>query len=248
VAELTLQDRVALVTGASGGIGTAMAWRLAQAGARVGVGYGSNRDAARQIVHRIEAAGGTAAAVSADLREPGAADELVDATEEALGPVDLLVANAGLIRPMQIDEIGPDEFDEIMAVNLRAPFLLARRVVPGMRDRGYGRVLFTSSVAAFTGGLVGPHYAASKAGLHAIVHYLARRLAPHGVTVNAIAPALIKDTGDLSKLGDVAALSTKVPVGRLGTPAEVADMALAMLRNAYLTNQVVLLDGGMHPR
>jgi 3-oxoacyl-[acyl-carrier protein] reductase len=248
VTELTLKDKVALVTGASGGIGTAMAWRLAQAGAHVGVGNGSNRDAARQIVHRIEAAGGRAAAVGADLREPGAPDELVDATEEALGPVDVLVANAGLIRPQQIDEIGADEFDEIMAVNLRAPFLLARRVVPGMRDRGYGRVLFTSSVAAFTGGLVGPHYAASKAGLHAIVHYLARRLAPHGVTVNAIAPALIKDTGDLSKLGDVAALSSKVPVGRLGTPAEVADMALAMLRNAYLTNQVVLLDGGMHPR
>jgi 3-oxoacyl-[acyl-carrier protein] reductase len=134
-----------------------------------------------------------------------------------------------------------------MFVNLRAPFLLARRVVPGMQERGFGRLLFTSSVAAFTGGLVGPHYAASKAGLHAIVHYLARRLAPDGVTVNAIAPALIRDTGDLSELGDVEELARKVPVGRLGTPAEVADMALAMLRNAYMTNQVVLLDGGMHP-
>jgi 3-oxoacyl-[acyl-carrier protein] reductase len=225
-----------------------VAWRLHQAGAAVAVGYGTNRDAARQIVRRIEAGGGRAAAVTADLRSPDGPDELVDATIEALGDVDLLVANAGLIRPQQIDEIDAAAFDEIMAVNLRAPFLLARRVVPGMRSRGFGRVLFTSSVAAFTGGLVGPHYAASKAGLHAIVHYLAGRLASDGVTVNAIAPALIKDTGDLSALGDVESLARKVPVGRLGTPAEVADMALAMLRNAYMTNQVVLLDGGMYPR
>jgi 3-oxoacyl-[acyl-carrier protein] reductase len=199
-------------------------------------------------VRRIEAAGGRAEAVSADLREADSADELVDATEEALGPVDLLIANAGLIHPQQIDDIDAAAFDEVMFVNLRAPFLLARRVIPGMRERSYGRVLFTSSVAAFTGGLVGPHYAASKAGLHAIVHYLARRLASDGVTVNAIAPALIRDTGDLSELGDIEELARKVPVGRLGTPAEVADMAIAMLRNAYMTNQVVLLDGGMHPR
>jgi 3-oxoacyl-[acyl-carrier protein] reductase len=199
-------------------------------------------------VRRIEAAGGRAAAVCADLSEAGAADELVDACEEALGPVDLLIANAGLIRPQQIDDIDADAFDEVMSVNLRAPFLLARRVVPGMRERGFGRVLFTSSVAAFTGGLVGPHYAASKAGLHAVVHYLARRVAADGVTVNAIAPALIRDTGDLSDLGSVDELAAKVPVGRLGTPAEVADMALAMLRNGYLTNQVISLDGGMHPR
>ena len=125
----------------------------------------------------------------------------------------------GLIRPQQIDEIDAAAFDEVMFVNLRAPFLLARRVVPGMQERGFGRVLFTSSVAAFTGGLVGPHYAASKAGLHAIVHYLARRLAADGVTVNAIAPALIRDTGDLSSLGDVDALareSARRPPGDSG--------------------------------
>ncbi|MEA2481247.1 MAG: 3-oxoacyl-[acyl-carrier protein] reductase [Thermoleophilaceae bacterium] len=244
----SLQDRVALVTGASGGIGTAVAWRLAQHGAAVACHYGSNADAAHQVARRIRASGGRASALGADLRDPAAPDELIDAVERDLGPVDALVANAGIVRPLELAEIGHEEFDELMAVNLRAPFMLARRVVPGMRERGFGRVLFTSSVAAFTGGLVGPHYAASKAGLHAIVHYLARRVAPDGVTVNAIAPALIRDTGDLSKLGDVQELARNVPVGRLGTPAEVADMALAMLRNAYLTNQVVLLDGGMHPR
>jgi 3-oxoacyl-[acyl-carrier protein] reductase len=115
-----------------------------------------------------------------------------------------------------------------------------------MRARGFGRVLFLSSVAAFTGGIVGPHYAASKAGLHGLTHFLATRVAGEGVTVNAIAPALITETGMLH--GEPDELRAHVPVGRLGQPAEVADLALAMLRNAYLTNQVVSLDGGMHPR
>jgi 3-oxoacyl-[acyl-carrier protein] reductase len=133
-----------------------------------------------------------------------------------------------------------------VAVNLRAPFLLARRCVPGMRERGFGRILLLSSVAALTGGVVGPQYAASKAGLHGLLHFMASREAGHGITVNAIAPALIEDTAMLP--GDPGDLASRIPVGRLGTPAEVADLALAMLRNGYLTNQVVSIDGGMHPR
>jgi 3-oxoacyl-[acyl-carrier protein] reductase len=115
-----------------------------------------------------------------------------------------------------------------------------------MRERGYGRILFTSSVAAFTGGVVGPHYAASKAGLHGLTHFLASRVAADGVTVNAIAPALIEDTGMLP--GDPGELAKMIPAGRLGRPEEVADLMLAILRNGYMTNQVVGLDGGMHPR
>ncbi len=134
----------------------------------------------------------------------------------------------------------------MLAINLRAPFLLAQKTVPGMRARGFGRILFVSSVAAFTGGIVGPHYAASKAGLHGVTHFLAARVAGDGVTVNAIAPALITGTGMLP--GEPDELRTRVPVGRLGQPDEVADLALAMLRNPYLTNQVVSVDGGMYPR
>jgi 3-oxoacyl-[acyl-carrier protein] reductase len=103
----------------------------------------------------------------------------------------------------------------------------------------------TSSVAAVTGGNVGPHNAASKAGLHGLVHFLAARSAADGVTVNAIAPALIEDTGMLP--GDPGDLAGRIPVGRLGTPDEVADLALAMLANGYLTSKVILIDGGMHP-
>jgi 3-oxoacyl-[acyl-carrier protein] reductase len=114
-----------------------------------------------------------------------------------------------------------------------------------MRERGFGRILFTSSVAGLTGGIIGPHYASSKAGLHGLTHFLASRVAADGVTVNAIAPALIEQTAMLP--GDPSELARRVPVGRLGTPSEVADLALAIMRNGYMTNQVVSLDGGIHP-
>ena len=144
-----------------------------------------------------------------------------------------------------LETIAVEDFDETLSVNLRAPFLLAQRLVPGMAKRGFGRVLFMSSVAAFTGGLVGPHYAASKAGLHGLTHSLATRYAKAGVTVNAIAPALITETGMVPVEDED--LRHHVPIGRLGRPAEVADLALAVLRNPYLTNQVISIDGGVYP-
>ena len=241
-----LRGRVALVTGGSGGIGRAIAARLAADGAAVAVAYGRQEGPARQVAGEIAAVGGQAVAVAADLRDPAAPGALADAVERALGPVDVLVSNAGLGRVQSLDEISSADFDEMIAVNLRAPFLLAQHLVPGMALRNFGRVLFISSAAAFTGGIVGPHYAASKAGLHGLTHFLAARLAPSGVTVNALAPALITDTGMLP--GEPGELAGRVPVGRLGQPDEVADLALAMLRNAYLTNQVISLDGGMYPR
>jgi 3-oxoacyl-[acyl-carrier protein] reductase len=237
---------VALVTGASGGIGRPLSILLGAAGAPVALHYASRRAEAESAAAEIAAAGGRAAAFGADLREPGAPDRLVDAVEAELGPVDVLVANAGLSRPASWEEVDAAAFDETIAINLRAPFLLARRTIPTMSEHGFGRVLFMSSVAGLTGGIVGPHYAASKAGLHGLTHYLARRSAGEGVTVNALAPALIEDTGMLP--GDPGALATMIPVGRLGKPEEVADLALAILRNGYMTNQVVSLDGGMHPR
>jgi 3-oxoacyl-[acyl-carrier protein] reductase len=238
----SFEGRVALVTGASGGIGRALARRLGEAGATVALHYGARAGPAEELAAALP----RAATFGADLRDPDAPDRLVDAVEDRLGAVDVLVANHGLGRRATLDEVDAASFDETLAVNLRAPFLLARRLMPGMVARGFGRVLFMSSVAALTGGVIGPHYAASKAGLHGLTHYLARRVAADGVTVNALAPALIEATGMLP--GDPGELAASVPVGRLGRPEEVADLALAMLRNAYLTSQVVSLDGGMHPR
>jgi 3-oxoacyl-[acyl-carrier protein] reductase len=242
----TLSGRAALITGASGGIGQALARRLAADGVAVALGYGRNAQPARSLAAEIVTAGGRAVALGADLRRPEAPGELVQAAEDALGRVDVLVSNAGLGHMQPLEDISSGDFDEMIAVNLRAPFLLAQRAVPPMRERGYGRVLFISSVAAFTGGVVGPHYAASKAGLHGLTHFLAARLAPSGVTVNALAPALVAETGMLP--GDPRQLREQVPVGRLGQPAEVADLAVAILRNPYLTNQVISVDGGIYPR
>jgi 3-oxoacyl-[acyl-carrier protein] reductase len=240
-----LRDRVALVTGGSGGIGQAVALALAAEGVAVAVSYSSQPDAAEKVVTQITSLGGRAVALRADLRTAEAPGELVTATEDALGPIDLLVSNAGMGRRRSLEEISAAEFDETMAVNLRAPFLLAQRVLPGMAERRFGRALFVSSVAAFTGGIVGPHYASSKAGLHGLIHFLASRFAADGITVNGLAPALITGTGMLP--GEPAELAQRIPVGRLGRPAEVADLALAILRNAYVTNQVVSVDGGSYP-
>lgn len=244
--ESALRGRVALVTGASGGIGQALVRRLAAGGAAVALGYGGNAEPAERLAAEITGSGGRAVAIGADLRSPEAPGELVDAAEAALGPIDVLVNNAGAGRQLQFEEVRIEDFDDAVAVNLRAPFLLTRRTAPGMRERGFGRVLFISSVAAFTGGIIGPHYAASKAGLHGLTHFFAGRLAAFGVTVNTIAPALIADTSILA--GDPEDLRKLIPVGRLGRPDEVADLALAVLRNPYITNQVISVDGGTYPR
>jgi 3-oxoacyl-[acyl-carrier protein] reductase len=175
-----LSGRVALVTGGSGGIGAALCRRLAREDAAVAVGYGQRAQPAVDLAADIESAGGHAAAFGADLADPDAPGRLVDDVEATLGPVDLLIANHGIGRQVEYEDVDAAHFDRTMAINLRAPFLLARRVLPGMRRRGFGRILFMSSVAAFRGGIIGPDYAASKAGLHGMVHFLAGRVAVDG--------------------------------------------------------------------
>jgi 3-oxoacyl-[acyl-carrier protein] reductase len=245
-----LHDRVALVTGGSGGIGGALAVALAGAGAHVSVTYHGHREQAESAAERVRAAGRRALVLAADLADPAATEDAVRRTEAELGPVDVLVANAGTGRQLSWDdpELDLETWDHTQAVNLRAPWLLTRAALPGMVRRGFGRVLFVSSVAAFNGGVVGPHYASSKAGLHGLMHHLAGRVAGSGVTVNTIAPALIAGTRMLpADPNDPDALPMPIPVGRLGDPEDVARMSLAMLTNPYLTNKVIGLDGGLYP-
>lgn len=135
----------------------------------------------------------------------------------------------------------------MLAINLRAPFLLGRRLAPSMAEAGFGRIVFISSIAAYTGGLIGAHYAASKAGLHGLAHSLAKETAGRGVTVNLIAPALIETDMVPADPALRAALAQHTPVGRLGDSEEVADMVAAVVRNGYMTGQSILLDGGRHP-
>ncbi len=243
-----LHDRVCLVTGSSRGIGRAVALRLAQAGAHVAVGYSSHPQAAAEVVAAIRRIGPRATAVEGDMADPVMVRAVVSATIAELGPVDVLVANAGIGPRAELEEIDLDSWDRVLDVNLRAPFLLAQALVPQMRDRGFGRIVFMSSVAAFTGGILGAHYTASKAGLIGLTHALARPLAPHGITVNAIAPALVETDMVTGNPAVGQRLAASIPVGRLGRAEEVADLVLAVVTNAYLNGQTISVDGGLYPR
>ncbi len=174
---------------------------------------------------------------------------LVDETEAQLGPIDILVSNAGAGSRKSLEELTLDEWNRTLNINLRPAFLLAQRVTPGMRQRHWGRIIFVSSVAAFTGGIVGPHYATSKAALLGLMHGIAPALAPHGITVNTVAPALIAETGMVSGGSDVEReLTARVPVGRLGKPEDVVEAIMMLVVNSYMTNQTIVIDGGIYPR
>jgi 3-oxoacyl-[acyl-carrier protein] reductase len=244
--EFDLAGKTALVTGGSRGIGEAIVRSLAQEGVLVAIGYGQNRGRAQKLAAEVTAQGGKAIIAEADLVDPAAPAQLIAQVEADLGPVDILVNNAGQAQVQALEEVTAADFDKILAVNLRSPFLLSQRVLPGMRERGFGRILFISSMAAFTGGLVGPHYSSSKAALHGLTHYLAARTAADGITANTIAPGPI-ETDMYESLGlHKERLRRAIPMGRPGRPEEVADLALSMLRNPFLTSQIISLNGGMH--
>lgn len=245
---MDLHGRIALITGASSGIGYVTALRLAEAGADIAIGYARKEEAAHRLAEHIRQMGQRALAVRGDVGEPDQVQALVEATQTQLGPIDILISNAGMGNRKRLEEITLEEWDQTMQVNLRAAFVLAQRITPGMRERGWGRVIFVSSVAAFTGGIVGPHYAASKAGLLGLMHSLSASLAPHGVTVNAVAPALIADTGMLPGGPEAEGeLVPHIPVGRLGKPEDVVEAIMLLVVNSYMTNQTLLVDGGMYP-
>ena len=243
-----LTGRVAVLTGASGGIGKAIARRLADEGADLCLSYGRHADDAEKAASYARELGRRVTVMAADLSDPSAPSDLVAHTNNELGRVDVLVANAGTADIKGWQNIDLASWNATLAVNLTAPWLLAQQVLPAMIERTYGRILFISSVAALTGGVVGAHYAASKAGLHGLMHHLAPRVAADGVTVNSLAPALVGETKMFPADLETGAPPVPIPVGRIGRPDEVADMAIAMLRNGYLTNKVITLDGGILPR
>jgi 3-oxoacyl-[acyl-carrier protein] reductase len=239
----------ALITGGSRGIGAATAIRLAREGHDIAIAYRTNAAQAERVRREVEALGRRAATLPADLSEASAPEALVAAVERQLGPVEILIANAGVNVPVEQDprNINPAAWDQVMAINLRAPFLTARAVIGGMIDRNFGRIVLVSSVAAYTGGIIGPHYAASKAGLHGLEHSLSQFASGRGVTVNVVAPALIDTDMMPTDPAALEALAHRIPVGRLGHAEEVADLIAAVIRNPYLTNQSILIDGGIRP-
>ena len=236
-----LQGRVALVTGASRGIGQAIALALAEAGADVVVNYLNRSTEAEAVASRIRESGRNAICVQADVSVAADVERLVAAAEERFGHIDILVNNAGIARPQAMEEITEKDWDDLMAVNVKSCFLATRAVLPAMRPRQWGRIINLSSVAAQVGGVVGPHYAASKAAILGMTHFYASRLAKEGITVNAIAPALVETEMVTSNPN---ANAKMIPVGRFGRPEEVAEVAVMLARNGYITGQTLNVNGG----
>lgn len=238
----TLAGRTALVTGASRGIGRAVALSLAEAGAAVAVNYRERAADARDVVAAIRRNGGKAIDVAADVSDGRAVADMVAAVERELGPVDVLVNNAGLAIIRSIDELTEEEFDRTISVNLKSAFLCTKAVLPGMRARRWGRIVNISSGAARGAGGIGPHYNASKAGMEGLTRGYAARVVKDGVTVNAVAPSLIET--DMVRAG-LASSPDRIPLGRFGTAEECAQAVMMVIGNAYMTGQTVALSGGL---
>ena len=239
----TVAGKTALITGASRGIGRGCALALAEAGANIAVNYRVREEAALETCSLIERLGRRAIPIQADVPIASDVNRMVKSVERELGRVDILVNNAGIARRQPLDEIREEDWDEVIAVNLKAAFLLTQAVLPGMRDRRWGRIINISSGAARTGGVVGPHYAASKAGLLGLTHGYASLLIKEGITVNAVAPSLIETemmTHDLQVNPNMS------PLGRFGTVEEVADVVVTVARNGYITGQTIYVNGGRY--
>jgi 3-oxoacyl-[acyl-carrier protein] reductase len=236
-----LTGHTALVTGASRGIGAAIAIALAEAGAAVAVNYRERADDADAVVAKIRESGGRATAIAADVSQAAAVAKMVDLAGSALGAIDILVNNAGLAIVRGIDDLTESDFDQTIAVNLKSAFLCTQAVVPAMRAKKWGRIVNISSGAARGAGAIGVHYNASKAGMEGLTRGYAARLVKEGITVNAVAPSLI-ETDMMRGRSD---LTRNIPLGRLGQPGEVAQAVLMVLGNDYMTGQTIILNGGM---
>ena len=237
-----LNGRVALVTGGSRGIGRAIALALAEAGADVAVNFNVRAAEAEAVAAAIRALGRRAVAIAADVSRADAVAAMVAETERALGPVDVLVNNAGIAIPPVGGKTAEADFDRTITVNLKSAFLCTEAVLPGMRARRWGRVVNITSAAARGAGRVDVSYNASKAGMEGLTRGYAARTGRDGITVNAVAPGPTEtEMGEPLKQAGVAA---QLPVGRMGTPEEVALAVLMVVGNGFMTGQTVAVNGG----
>ena len=236
-----LRNHVALVTGASRGIGAAIATRLAQAGAAVAINYRERADKADALAGQLVQAGHRVITARGDVSKADDVARMVELVEAKLGPVDILVNNAGIALRRSIDELSEGDFDQTIAVNLKSAFLCMKAVLPGMRSKGWGRIVNITSGAARSAGTIGPHYNASKAGMEGLTRGYAARLAASGITVNNVAPSLIAT----DMMEGQAQLVSRIPMGRFGKPEEVAQAVMLLIANPYMTGQTVAMSGGM---
>jgi 3-oxoacyl-[acyl-carrier protein] reductase len=237
----SLRGRVALVTGGSRGIGAAIVKDLARAGAAVAVNYRQAADQANELVGTLRRVGATAIAAPADVSNAADVAAMIARVKSELGTIDILVNNAGIAITRGIDDLSEADFDRTIAVNLKSAFLCMQAVLPMMRQERWGRIVNISSGAARGAGSIGPHYNASKAALEGLTRGYAARLVKEGITVNAVAPSLI----ETDMMRGQPSLVSRIPLGRFGTPEEVAKAVMLLIDNPYMTGQTIAMSGGM---
>jgi 3-oxoacyl-[acyl-carrier protein] reductase len=238
-----LKGKNALVTGGSRGIGRQVGLALAQQGINVALNYNRSESEAKSIQSEIGKHSVRCILVHADVSKGPEVERMIATIERELGTVQILVNNAGISKQQPLDEILENDWDEIIDVNLKSAFLVSQAVLPQMRSNHWGRIVMMSSVAAQTGGVIGPHYAASKAGMIGLTHSYAALLAKEGITVNAVAPALIA-TEMMAQ--NKKARPDLIPIGRFGTTEEVADVVIMLVKNGYMTGQTINVNGGWY--
>jgi 3-oxoacyl-[acyl-carrier protein] reductase len=237
-----LSGRVAVVTGSSRGIGAAIAYALAEHGADLVVHGRAPSRHALETVERITALGRRGRALFADLSRPDETERLIAESGAAYGSIDILVNNAAIARAISIDQLTRADWDEHLATNLTPVFVAMQAVLPAMRARRWGRIINISSTAAQARTVIGPHYAATKAGMLGLTRVYAGLVAADGVTVNAIAPALI----ETDMIAGTSARPDMLPVQRFGRPEEVAAAAVLLATNGYITGQTINVNGGLY--
>jgi 3-oxoacyl-[acyl-carrier protein] reductase len=237
------ENKIALITGAASGIGKVIAMALAKEGAKVVINYHKRKEEAHKLEEAIRTQGGHAKAIQADVSDEAAVQFLFDSIKDVFGSVDILVNNAGINPSKPLEQITLADWQQTVTINLTSAFLVTQAAVPAMIEKGFGRIINISSIAAQTGGVVGPHYAASKAGLIGLTHSYASLLAKHRITANAIAPALI-DTEMIKNNPNIK--PDYIPLQRFGQPEEVSDVVLLLVNNGYISGQTINVNGGWY--
>ena len=245
---MLLDGKCALVTGASRGIGRAVALKLASEGAKVALNFAGNEAAANEVRQEIKAMGGQAILVKADVANEAAVQDMVQKTADAFGRIDILVNNAGITRDGLLARMKEEDWDAVLSTNLKGVFLTTKAVAKLMMKQRAGRIVNMASVVGVSGNAGQANYSAAKAGVIGFTKTIARELASRGVTANAVAPGFIATdmTSVLSDKAKEAAL-TGIPLGRMGTPEDVAAAVLFLVsdQSSYITGQVLHVDGGM---